>query len=294
MLNKKLLLLIIISFFAFASSFAQDKDSTKTKWDDWKHHKFNFHFHEFEGRPTASFTYGISNMNLNSLTGSLAKPGLAELRLGYTDEKPRIGDTEGISRYRFRYAFFSNVSAELTKSGSATDLRTDMWRFGFGRASGYGYNFGSSSIIPYYGYSFGWSKLRLEDAPVNAIDTSLLDPFKNTFRFGTSMEGGIRFKVFSHFVVDAGYERSIIFPRHLFWKWAGSAVIEAGGQLAVNKFVDEILKSSPYAAPVMNFVLKTALSYGIYELRRDKMNWPFDSAAPLAYDQFKVGLTFVF
>jgi hypothetical protein len=93
--------------------------------------------------------------------------------------------------------------------------------------------------------------------------------------------------------IDASYERSIIFPRHLFWKWTGSVLIEAAGQWAVDGFVDRVLDSAPYAAPIVSFVLKNALSYGMYELRHDKMNWPFDTVSPLAYDQFKVGLTFV-
>ncbi|HSP87628.1 MAG TPA: hypothetical protein VLN45_05810, partial [Ignavibacteriaceae bacterium] len=66
------------------------------------------------------------------------------------------------------------------------------------------------------------------------------------------------------------------------------------GHWALDSFVDEIMDSSPYAAPIVGFVLKCALSYGVYELRQDKMNWPFKSAAPLAYDQFKFGMTFTF
>ncbi|MGE5847186.1 MAG: hypothetical protein ACM34O_10705, partial [Ignavibacteria bacterium] len=103
-----------------------------------------------------------------------------------------------------------------------------------------------------------------------------------------------KIKVLPVLTLEAGYERSIIFPRHLFWKWLGSAGIELIGQWALDEFIDNIMDSSPYAAPVVNFVLKNALAYGIYELRQEKMNWPFNSAAPLAYDQFKFGVTFVF
>ena len=95
-------------------------------------------------------------------------------------------------------------------------------------------------------------------------------------------------------MIDAGYERSIVFERHLFWKWAGSALIEAAAQGLLDEFINKIFKSSPAAGPVVNFLLKNALAYGIYELRQDEMNWPFPSSPPLAYDQFKVGMTFVF
>ena len=93
---------------------------------------------------------------------------------------------------------------------------------------------------------------------------------------------------------DAGYERSIVFQRHLFWKWAGSAIIEAAAQGLLDGFISEVFESTPAAGPIVNFLLKNALAYGIYELRQDKMNWPFSSEAPIAYDQFKFGVTFVF
>jgi hypothetical protein len=94
--------------------------------------------------------------------------------------------------------------------------------------------------------------------------------------------------------IDASYERSIVYPRHLFWKWGMGMIIEGAGQGLVNLFVEKILDSSPLAAPIVNFLLKNALSYGIYELRQDKMNWPFETVAPLAFDQFKIGISIVF
>ncbi len=70
--------------------------------------------------------------------------------------------------------------------------------------------------------------------------------------------------------------------------------LEGGAEFLLDEFIDEIGKSSPYSVPVVNFFLKNGLSYAIYELRKDRMNWPFDSAPPLRNDSFKFGLTFVF
>ena len=70
--------------------------------------------------------------------------------------------------------------------------------------------------------------------------------------------------------------------------------LDDGAQFLLDQFIDEIGESSPYAVPVVNFFLKNGLSYAVYELRKDKMNWPFDSAPPLCIDSFKFGLTFVF
>ena len=62
----------------------------------------------------------------------------------------------------------------------------------------------------------------------------------------------------------------------------------------LDAFINEILNSSPAAGPVVFFILKSALGYGLYELRQDKMNWPFTSAPPIAFDNIKFGVTFVF
>jgi len=133
----------------------------------------------------------------------------------------------------------------------------------------------------------------MEDTPLNADDKNTTDLFNKTFRFGSSTEGGIKFQLLKDISIDAGYQRSLIFPRHVFWAWVGSEVVEVAGHWALDRFINEVMRSSPYAGPVVNFVLKNALSYGIYQLRHNEMNWPFNTAAPLSYDQFKFGITFI-
>lgn len=297
MLNKKLLALFLITLFSAALAFAQeDEDSTKVEneWGNHHRHKFKFDLfsHEFEGKPTVAIGYGLSKMSLSGFNETFGKPNLAEFQIGYTDISST--EEENILRYKYHYLFLSNFSTDIAGAANNPGLKADMWRFGFGRSQGYGYKIGSGAIIPYHTYSFEWTRLKMNDAPVNPADKSLTDPFNDSFRFGTSFDGGIKFRIIPNIMLDAGYERSIIFPKHLIWKWLGSVVIEGFGQGAIDHFVDEVMDSSPYAVPIVSFVLKNALSYGLYELRQEKMNWPFATAAPLAYDQFKFGITFVF
>lgn len=80
----------------------------------------------------------------------------------------------------------------------------------------------------------------------------------------------------------------------MFWKWAGSAIIEAAANGVLDVFIKEIFKSSPSAGPIVFFILKSALGYGLYELRQEKMNWPFPSAPPIAMDNIKFGVTLTF
>jgi hypothetical protein len=121
-----------------------------------------------------------------------------------------------------------------------------------------------------------------------------LEAFNKTFRFGTTTEGGLRIQLVPVIALNAGYERSVIFPRLLVWKFAGSLLIEGVTTGAIDAFVKEIMEESPAAGPIVNFVLKNALSFGMQQLRHEKMNWPFKSVEPLYADSWKVGVTFTF
>lgn len=227
------------------------------------------------------------------------KPNLVELKLGYIKDKSAWGKDDLVN-HSYRNLYISNESNKLSgKDPVGLEIESDMWRLGFERTKGFGYKLGeSSALILYNGYTLNWSRIDfkypniLTLLPDSEIET--LNLYDESFRFGTSGVGGIRIKMIDNLMLDASYERSIVFQRHLFWKWAGSAIIESAAQGLLDKFIDEIFESSPYAGPVVSFVLKNALSYGIYELRQEKMNWPFKSEAPLSFDQFKLGLTFVF
>ncbi|MGE5797117.1 MAG: hypothetical protein ACM34N_10045 [Ignavibacteria bacterium] len=313
-MRKKFTFFFVLIFASFISVYSQDTDSSDTngeweEWDDfedeedtsdnWKHWNMDWEWDDFHGKdffkdPSISLSYGLANMNLKGFSGSFADPGLIELKLGYSTLREL--EYDAIVNYKYTYLQLSNFTPELRGgSDNAGKINTDMWRFAFGRASGFGYKIGKdAAVIPYYSGSFTWSTVDFKDSISNSADNATAELFDEAFRFGTSAEGGIKIKVLPVLTLEAGYERSIIFPRHLFWKWLGSAGIELIGQWALDEFIDNIMDSSPYAAPVVNFVLKNALSYGIYELRQEKMNWPFESAAPLAYDQFKFGVTFVF
>jgi opacity protein-like surface antigen len=305
MFSRKLLFSVLLSFISLIYVYPQDEDTTevedtaKVENETWPnhHHHYDFTynmFNEFSGNPTITANYGFSKTSLKDFNESFSKPNLVELKLGYTHQRS-TNEEDNILKYNYKYFYVSNISVDLANNSTGSaDLKTDLWRFGFGRSTGLGYKLGSAAIIPYHSYSFEWSKLRMEDTPLNTDDKNMTDLYNQSFRFGNSTEGGIKFQFIPNMSVDASYERSVIFPRHIFWAWTGGVVVEAAGQWAIDSFVNEILDSSPYAAPIVNFVLKNALSYGLYELRHDKMNWPFNTAAPLSYDQFKVGVTFVF
>ena len=296
---KKLITSTLICLLFVGATFAQEGDSTSSsrhhRWYHWKN-DFNFLHEGFRGRPTLGFLYGFSKMSLKNAQRTYADPELMELKIGYTSKRS-TWDDDNIFDYNYKYLQISYFSTELANTPSNADVQSKMWRVGFSKASGYGYDFGDFNLIPYNASGFSWSRVEmLPDKIVTfaPLPPSGLEDYDNTIRFGTSAEGGLKFTYAGHYVIEAGYERSIIFRRHLFGKWVMSAIIEDATQSLLDGFIDEVLDHSPKAAPIVNFLLKNALSYGIYELRQSKMNWPFNTEPPLSYNQFKFGVTIVF
>ena len=76
----------------------------------------------------------------------------------------------------------------------------------------------------------------------------------------------------------------------MFWFWGLSQVIEGIASGGMNIFINAIGRSSPAAVPVMHFILQNGLSLGFKALRMNKMNWPFDTEAPLNVMSYTVGI----
>lgn len=301
-LIKLLLVLALLSSFSLNANAQQDS-TVNNEWtwedDDWGQlddFKFDIEFfgNHFHHSPTISLNYSFVNLNIKNFSNNFNDAGMLELKLGHTTERAS-GFSEDLVKYKYHFLYISKLSTSLNSAEiNFAKLDWQMWRFGTGWSNGFGYKIGNVSLIPYYSYSLDWSRFEMLSSPASPLEKAKLDLFNKSIRFGTGSEGGVRIKILDYLTLEAGYERSIIFQRHLFWKWSGSAILEAIGQWAVDEFVDEVIESSPMAAPVVNFLLKNGLSYAVYELRQTKMNWPFSNETPLAHNQFKFGVTITF
>lgn len=305
-------LLLCFSFFFILQTInvnAQVEDSLETEdeeyfdddegWDwnwDWEENWWRWE----KGKPTIEISYGLSETKHDKFKSSFAKVGFAEIKLGYAS----MDNDDGIvNEFNEKYGFISRLATSLhSDKAKGSELSSDLIRFGFGRRSGYCYDFGQFRILPYTENSAVWSKLEMKDYPVGITynsndavnDTEILQRFDKEFRFGTSAEGGIRFELGHLISFNAGYETAVIFPRHMFWKHLGSFAIEAAGLNVIDNFVDEVFDSSPAATPIVNFLLKNGFSYAFYTLKKENMNWPFKTESPLTYETFKFGVTFTF
>jgi hypothetical protein len=282
-------ILALIVFLAPIVAIAQEDSESEEK--SKSDHKFEWEI--FEGNPTISLYYGLSDNSLENLDQLLAATNLVELRLASTSKEP-VEEDENILVYEYGYLSLAKNSDDLGKKSDQAELRVDFWRVSFGWEDGYGYRFKGRDLVTYSSFAFGWSKLKVEDNVLDASDRERLDLFDDAFRFGTKMEGGIKLQVVPKLTTDLGYERAIVYPRFLFWKALVSLGLESAGQWLLDEFIDEIMDSSPAAVPIVSFFLKNGLSYGMYELRKEKMNYPYDTAPPYLTDTVKIGVSFVF
>lgn len=178
-----------------------------------------------------------------------------------------------------------------------TGYKTDNWQFGFNWGKGYGNEFHNNFKL-YFNYKsgFSWSRFKLRDE-TNLLDSIFIERFNRyneKLKFGEQFQSSGSIVLFELINLNASYQRMHVYPAHMFWYWILSESIEVAAHSLLDEFVDEIKKFSPELTPVFNIILKTGLSYGIYELRRNNMNWPINTEPPFVIENFKVGLGFNF
>lgn len=177
---------------------------------------------------------------------------------------------------------------------NAASTSTNMYSFGFMEETGYGYSLGSSSKLKFLvGKSGIWTSVDPTsfDAVISADARQMLNDFTGRIRFGATMQPAIELQIVKPLSIRAGYTWTQIYPRHMFWYWAGSEALEGIADGLVEASVKAFGKASPASLPVMNFVLRNALAYGFKTLRKNQMNWPFDTAAPMNVYGWTVGVS---
>jgi len=259
-------------------------------WTDWMSPPWR-------KQPTIGIAYGHSLTNREDLSVAPANTGFAELLLGGT--RIAAGDsTSSLLRYRLLYFSVANFNSDYTSSPPAGVPTLNIWRFGFGRRIGYGYRLGGSpegaALLLYNGGDGALSSVDIRGIAPGMPDSSVLSQYGGGARFGTSVSGGILLRVTPLIGIDAGFQRTLVLRRLVFWPWIGSEILEGMLQAGLDGFIDKIGEASPMAKPIAHFVLKNALSFGLSQLRRANAYTPFPSEAPLMLDAYRVGLEFTF
>ena len=267
-------------------------DSTKESFNGFDDREKTWEKRKWRsGKSTVAVHFGFSDVNLKNFALPFANPNLIGLKLGFT-KRTDLKNYPDVIYQSFKYLsfdyYYDNTSARDAEIG------TELITVALGNEKGYGYKLGEASLILYNDNSLNWSRASFQNNLLTLLPDENLSRFDARFRFGSATSAGVKYHINSLLVLDANYQRLIVFPAHLFWQWAGSVIIEGISGALLDRFIDEVVKSSPKAGVIVNFILKNALSYAVYELKQDKTNWPFNSRPPLSFDQFRFGLNFVF
>ena len=244
-------------------------------------------------RPFVEFGYGIDWIRHKNLEAEFPTIGALEVKAGYLSVEVL---EHGVVKLDDRFIHGTWYGSDLgSGSGGTAGLEPTLGRFGFGTRYGYGYDLKNAAIVPYFTSSVSWTELSTgRPATLGETDADILDRYEGTFRFGPSAEAGIRFNIGPTFSLTGGYEVNIVYPRFVFWEWLGSYSLAAIANGVVMWFGEDILEDSPMLGPIAIFVIRGAMAWGVYQLWREEMNWPFNSETPLTHETVKFGLNVTF
>jgi hypothetical protein len=270
--------------------------SSDTSHAAWHDSLYSWEYVRHHARPALAIHYGMGDVQRHGFGGDLAPVGAFDVHLGYRVEQ-RIAGEDALFRRGNHFGYIGNNASRLrSDTPSVSEIGTDMWRFGVGDGDGYGYRFASERgrLVLDNTDTFGWYTLDVEGeavANLSASDAQMLEQFTSHTRFGESWDAGIEVGMGEMVALRAGYERSAVFPSFKIWYWLLSSLIDQAALMAVDIFADRVEETSPFASPILRFVLVGAVQYGFYELRTEEVNWPFDTEPPLDYEMFKLGVT---
>lgn len=295
---KKILFKFFVLFFLVSPNYfllAQQEDndslSNNKKYEDLSNEKNRVKKYFHNKRPILQVNYGKVNFHHELVSNKFDQIGGIQLKLGYMKEKEfKRKYLQSIHENSFSISFFNkNLINEQKANGLTFETK---YQLSLGMNDGYAYNLHNFKFILTNGNEFEWTNSNLSN--LFLTDSSLLSPFNGYTRFGQAGNANVSLLFFDLIGIDFHYKFGTIFPRHLFWKHMGSLLIEEATKSLLSNYIDKIFNNRPAAGPIISFLLYTSLKYAFYELRQDKMNWPFNSPNPLNYDFFSVGVKFIF
>ncbi len=288
---------ILILFLFVISNLVIAQDSTDSD------NSFNEIFFDFiyKSNPIVEINYGFGIPTNKNITESFANVGNWNIKLGKSEQKEYGKKLVEIDE---KYVFGSFLpSSAQNRYENDNKITTETYRFGFGSLNGIGFGSGNFSLIPYVSQDLVWTKLsEFHDPLSKSLDWEELSSrglydYLGSFRFGDKSAYGIKLQLASMIQLNANYETSVVYRRHLFWYWSGSVLLSQAGYHLLSEFTDEMVDRSPVIGTIFNFALKAGYQYGYYLLRKSNMNWPFNESgyeAPLTFETFNFGIGFVF
>ncbi|MDH4069868.1 MAG: hypothetical protein OEV30_05540 [Ignavibacteria bacterium] len=244
-------------------------------------------------KPFVEAYAGYGLMNHRAVAVTLPEIGIVGGKLGFREMRP-------VKRWgmrveeRFVIGAYGSSSSSIGSDGTS-GLSGEYWRIGTGQRVGYGWTIARQPLIPYHQYSFNYMEpSMLVPSAITGQDSMTLARAVDGGRFAVTTEGGLHTELFQSIGISAGYEMSILYTRFVFAEWLGSYLIGASAVAVISAFSEEIVDSSPLFGPILYFVLRNGVAYGVFYASREQMNWPFSSETPLVIDAFKLDVSIKF
>ncbi len=176
-----------------------------------------------------------------------------------------------------------------------TRVALEGWRFGFRFGSGHQLD-SSGGLYLLHSGGWTWSYIRPSTAPTSGDSASVTNAtaIADTYRsshFGANTSATIGYRFDGTVVVEASYQRVLLYKNHAFFPWLGSLLLEGAAQSALGIALSGAEQRNPRAAAIAALVLRSALSWGIYQLRSTSgQHFPFGGNTPMLWDEIRIGI----
>lgn len=261
--------------------------------DKYPLERFNF----LDRRPTISVFGGTTSFAMKDLSAPIENALALGVELGFRRDKNHEHPSVMSSHWESAYLSYHKGGDVAAATPQIITDPINAFRFGIASRNGYGYKFGSGleGITFLHGSSgLSWTVLNVADDSLARATNQPLADFGSDVRFGEAWIPSIEVRVAEPVSFHVQYAWNQVYPRHMFWYWLGSGTTEAIADGLVVYFVQEVAKSSPIATPIMYFLLRNGVSAAFKALRMNRMNWPFNTDAPLNMHTFSIGATILF
>lgn len=197
-------------------------------------------------------------------------------------------DAKGVSHFNMNLGTFLrkyNFSPDYTENSFPNDI--DIWQFGFFGYSFDGWNLTTGlDLLLSNSLYVHWNNISLHKNENHNFEDKR-GRYHNLIKFGYSLENAVQLRFSDFLGVSASYEQTNIFPAYLLLQYSLSSSI-----FALPSYLIKSILPNSSIRPLLAFIVDTGFNYAMHKIQKKKMNWPFNSEAPLSIDNFKVGLSF--
>jgi hypothetical protein len=279
-------MIMILSLLSLDVILFADDDvmkDVKDEFTDW--HK--------SAESAIQFLYGTGPLRDRAFNSMFNCTGTMELKIGSASKK---GDSTPKMNDSFIFGSYQNNALALNQSDERqSNIKSSSTRFGIGGRSGFAYTLGNSYLYPFNESSFSWARYEFSNkSELSQDDIRLLNRIEDGTRFGYSTQTGIEFGMSNGMSIRAGVEQYTVYPRVVFWEFAGSYALLCAGDGILEYVGGKITEFCPAIGPVLTSALRGAFSYTFFKAMKNNMNWPFDSEQPLYGLNLKIGTGFKF